>query len=239
MSERARVLFFATLRDKTGVKEISIEFPPGARIEDIKNLVIQKFPALEQNMDTNIVALNHEYASDQEIVEDGAEIAIFPPVSGGASGTEKPPTIVAIVDNAIDLNAIMAQITLPSTGGVCTFTGTVRKVTEGGIPHETEQLVYEAYRSMAEIKMLQICTEIRSRWSEVEGIAILQRIGTLMPGEVSVVVACSASHRDKGIFEAAHYGIDRLKEIVPIWKKEVSKEGEVWVEGEYYPGQGE
>ena len=91
---------------------------------------------------------------------------------------------------------------------------------------------------MAELKMLQICKEIRSRWKDVEGIAMVQRIGKLMPGTVSVVVACSSSHRDSGIFEAARYGIDRLKEIVPIWKKEVSKDGEEWMEGEYFPHTG-
>ncbi len=239
MSEHVKVLFFATLRDITGVKEAMIEFPPGARIADIKRLVIEKFPALAQNMGTNIVAMNHEYAADEQIVEDEAEIAIFPPVSGGSQAGKEPPTLVEIVDHKIDVDAVIEQVTLPTTGGACIFTGTVRAVTRRGAAHDTEHLEYEAYRDMAEIKMRQICTEIRSRWSEVEGIAIIQRIGTLMPGEVSVAVACSASHRDMGIFEAAHYGIDRLKEIVPIWKKEVSKDGEEWVEGEYYPQQGD
>jgi molybdopterin synthase catalytic subunit len=88
---------------------------------------------------------------------------------------------------------------------------------------------------MAESKLRQICEEIRSRWHDVEGIALVQRIGKLMPGTVSVVVVCSSSHRDSGIFEATRYGIDRLKEIVPVWKKEVHKGGEEWIEGEYYP----
>jgi molybdopterin synthase catalytic subunit len=87
--------------------------------------------------------------------------------------------------------------------------------------------------------MLQICTEIRSKWKEVEGIAMVQRVGYLLPGKVSVIVACAASHRDSGVFEATRYGIDRLKEIVPIWKKEVSTDREEWVEGEYFPKRGE
>lgn len=239
MSEHARVLFFATLRDTTGVKETSIDFPHGARIVDIKALVLKKFPALEQHMDTFIVAMNHEFACDEDCVIDGAEIAMFPPVSGGERNPVKTPTVVAIVDQKIDINAVVAKVTLPTTGGVCTFTGTVRGVTSRGVPHETESLEYEAYREMAEAKIWQICLEIRSRWSEVEGIAIVQRVGKLMPGEISVVVACSASHRDTGIFEAAHYGIDRLKQIVPVWKKEMSKDGEQWVEGEYLPHKGE
>jgi len=239
MSEHARVLFFATLRDRTGVKETSLEFPHGVRIVDIKRMVLQKFPVLEQHMDTLIVAMNHEFAGDEDSVMDGAEIAMFPPVSGGASNQDKSPTIATVVDYKIDINAIVAEVTRPTTGGVCIFTGTVRGVTNRGVPHETERLEYEAYQGMAETKIQQICTEIRSRWSDVEGIAIIQRIGILLPGEISVVVACSASHRDAGIFEAAHYGIDRLKEIVPVWKKEVGPAGESWVEGEYVPRAGE
>ena len=239
MSEQARVLFFATLRDRTGVKETFVEFAHGAKIAEIKSMILRKYPALEQHMDIMIVAMNHEFASDETIVPDNAEIAMFPPVSGGGADTNKPPIVVALIEGEIDLNTILAEITLPTTGGVCTFTGTVRAVTSRGDSHDTESLEYEAYRDMAEVKMHQICTEIQVKWPQVEGIAIIQRIGRLKPGEISVVVACAASHRDEGIFEAAHYGIDRLKQIVPIWKKEMGRTGEVWVEGEYIPNKGD
>jgi molybdopterin synthase catalytic subunit len=92
---------------------------------------------------------------------------------------------------------------------------------------------------MAEEKMRQVAIEIRQLWPDVEGIAIVQRIGHLVQGTPTVLIACSASHRDTGVFEATHYGIDRLKEIVPIWKKEVGPKGEAWVEGEYLPHHGE
>jgi molybdopterin synthase catalytic subunit len=239
MSDSARVLFFATLREKTGVHETMIVFPPGSHISDIKNILLMKFPALRPSMDTTIVALNHEFAFDEDLVPNEAEIAIFPPVSGGEIKGEKYPTVVKIVDHEIDINNIVAEITLSTTGATCIFTGTVREVSSRGIAHQTELLEYDAYLGMAESKLRQICLEIRSRWSEVEGIALIQRIGKLMPGTVSVVVACSSSHRDSGIFEAARYGIDRLKEIVPVWKKEVSKKGEEWIEGDYYPLRGE
>ena len=85
---------------------------------------------------------------------------------------------------------------------------------------------------MAEAKMNQIAQEMRQRWPAVEGIAIVQRIGRLEPGTPTVVVGCTAAHRDSGVFEAARYGIDRLKQIVPIWKKEVGPDGSAWVEGE-------
>ncbi|GBL18804.1 molybdopterin synthase catalytic subunit [Anaerolineaceae bacterium] len=88
---------------------------------------------------------------------------------------------------------------------------------------------------MAEEKMRQVADEIRARWPAVEGIAIVQRVGTLLPGTPTVLIACSAAHRDTGVFEAARYGIDRLKEIVPVWKKEVGPDGEQWLEGSYVP----
>src|SRR4030042_1135061 len=235
MSEHARVLFFATLRDKTGTREITIEFPTGTTISEIKKMVLEKYPSISQIMDTMIVALNHEFAVDEDVVPNEAEIAMFPPVSGGQIDEDEFPTIVAITDHELDINKILTEITEATTGGVCIFTGTVREVTSRGGDRQTEHLVYEAYQEMAEAKLLQICAEIRSRWTDIQGIALVQRVGKLMPRAVSVIVACSASHRDSGIFEAARYGIDRLKEIVPVWKKEVSKDGEEWVEGKYHP----
>ncbi len=239
MSEHARVLFFATLREKTGLRETTIEFSAGARIMDIKQMLVERFPEIKQNMETIIVAVNREFAFDEDLVVDGAEIALFPPVSGGADRMQELPIFIDIVENEIDIPGIIQRITLPSTGGTCVFTGIVRGITRREIPHQTEQLEYEAYRSMAIIKLRQIVGEIRSRWNEVEGIALVQRTGILRPGMISVVVACGGAHRDTGIFEAARYGIDRIKEIVPIWKKEISPQGEEWIEGDYHPERGE
>ena len=92
---------------------------------------------------------------------------------------------------------------------------------------------------MAIIKLEQVAIEIREKWPEIEGIAVIQRTGILPPGTPTVLVACTSPHRDNGIFEAARFGIDRLKEIVPVWKKEVSLNHEEWVEGEYIPKPGE
>jgi len=113
----------------------------------------------------------------------------------------------------------------------------VRGLTTRDDPYETVYLEYEAYQPMAELKMRQVAEEIRSRWPAVEGIAIVQRIGKLNPGTATVLIACSAAHRDTGVFEAARYGIDRLKEIVPIWKREISPSGQEWIEGHYIPGR--
>lgn len=149
------------------------------------------------------------------------------------------PTVFAVIEDEIDLNALLARITLVSTGAAAIFTGMVRGETKRGEERQTEYLEYEAYIPMAEEKMKQVADEIRAQWSAVEGIAIVQRIGMLYPKTPTVLIACTAAHRDTGVFEAARYGIDRLKEIVPIWKKEVSPDGELWIEGEYAPKAGE
>jgi len=149
------------------------------------------------------------------------------------------PTIFSITESELDLNGLLAQITLPSTGAAAIFTGMVRGETKRDDPHETVYLEYEAYVPMAEAKMKQVADEIRAKWPSVEGIAIVQRVGKLYPQTPTVLIACTAAHRDTGVFEAARYGIDRLKEIVPIWKKEFGPNGEFWVEGEYIPRPGE
>lgn len=149
------------------------------------------------------------------------------------------PTIVKITEEELDLNALLEQITLSSTGAAAIFNGTVRGITTRDATHETSYLEYEAYDTMAEAKMRQVADEIRERWPVVMGIAIVQRIGRLYPRTPTVLVACTAAHRDTGVFEAARYGIDRLKEVVPVWKKEFGPDGEAWVEGKYIPKKAE
>jgi MoaE-MoaD fusion protein len=149
------------------------------------------------------------------------------------------PTIILISQETLDLDALLAEITLPTTGAAAVFTGIVRGQTSRGKSYKTNYLDYEAYQPMAEVKMRQVAEEIRKKWPGIEGIAIVQRTGRLYPGMPSTVIACSSSHRDTGVFEAARYGIDRLKEIVPIWKKEIGSLGEQWIEGKYHPKPGE
>jgi len=232
-----KVLFFANLREKAGEKEVVLELLDDLRVAEFKKVVAETYPALGENMSTVLVSVNKEYAFDEDVIPEGAEIALFPPVSGGSDA--EPPTIFMITNDELDLNQILAQITLSSTGAACFFTGMVRGVTSRGEAHETEFLEYEAYVPMAEAKMKQVAEEIRAKWDSVEGIAIVQRIGKLYPETPTVLIACTAGHRDTGVFEAARYGIDRLKQIVPIWKKEVGPDGQEWVEGDYVPEPGE
>lgn len=230
---KIRVLFFATLKDRAGRKEATVELPENGKVGDLKTRLLEEFPGLEASLGSVLVSVNREYAFDEDIVPEGAEVALFPPVSGGLHA--EFPTVFAITEAALNLDDLVAKITLPSTGAACIFTGIVRGITTRGDGHETDHLEYEAYKPMAEAKMRHVAQEIREKWPAVEGIAIVQRIGHLQPGTPTVLIACTAGHRDTGVFEAARYGIDRLKEIVPIWKKEVGPQGEVWVEGTYFP----
>jgi len=227
-----RVLFFATFRDMAQQSALELELADGANVADLRHLLAKRFPLLAKSIPTALVAMNKQYAFDQDLIPENAEIAVFPPVSGGESDL---PTYFAVTDEALDLDALLDRITLSSTGAACVFTGMVRGQTGRDQPHETVYLEYEAYRPMAEAKMRQVADEIRQRWSAVQGIAIVQRVGRLYPRTPTVFIACTAAHRDTGVFEAARYGIDRLKEIVPVWKKEVGPNGEEWVEGDYIP----
>ena len=151
---------------------------------------------------------------------------------------KEKPQFFAILEEEIDLNDLLDKVTLTSTGAAAIFTGMVRGETDRE-NRKTEYLEYEAYKPMAEEKMKQVATEIWGRWSSVEGIAIVQRVGKLFPRTPTVLIACTAAHRDTGVFDAAKYGIDRLKEIVPVWKKEIGPDGEEWIEGNYNPSNNE
>ncbi len=144
-------------------------------------------------------------------------------------------TRCAITYDPLDLDTLVDEITTVETGAVAVFYGVVRGITNKGTHTLTDHLEYESYQEMAEEKMRQVADEIRHKWESVIGISIVQRIGRLEPRTPTVLIACSAAHRDTGVFEAARYGIDRLKQIVPVWKKEVTPTGETWVEGSYLP----
>lgn len=234
---KIRILFFATLKDRAGQSQVELVLPDGATVADLKAQVADRFPNVRSMLGHSLVSINQNYAFDEDHVPENAEVALFPPVSGGSN--EAFPTVLHVVHDPLDLDDLVAQITLPTTGAAAIFTGMVRGVTKRGDPHQTTCLEYEAYVPMAEAKMAQVAEEIRQRWPTVEGIAIVQRIGRLETGTPTVLIACTAAHRDTGVFEAARYGIDRLKEIVPIWKKEIKPDGEEWVEGEYQPKRGD
>ena len=231
---RITVLFFATLRDVVGARQLSLELDDAAgTIGRLRGELAARYPAAEDNLKVALAAINEEFAFDKDRINDGDEVAFFPPVSGGEAAR---PELFRLPREPFDHNEIVDVVSTERSGAVCMFTGTVRGQTAkaGHLPL-TDHLEYEAYEPMALAKMRQVAAEIRERWPKVEGIAIVQRIGTLKVGDNTVLCACSSPHRDDGCFEAARYGIDRLKEIVPVWKKEVGVSGASWIEGEYRP----
>lgn len=227
-----KILLFATLKDLAGKNNLTLNLPgDSGTIDDVRAALIAQYPKMEANVKAAIAAVNEEYAFAGDRVQDGDSVAFFPPVSGG-----QYPEIFQLADGPIDHDAIIAAITIPATGAVCVFSGMVRgKTDKEGMLIETESLEYEAYEPMALAKMRQVAEEIRQQWPLVQGIAIIQRVGKLNVGQNTILIACSSGHRDQGCFDASRYGIDRLKEIVPVWKKEIGAAGDVWVEGHYMP----
>jgi len=230
---QVHILLFATLKDLAGQNRLTLSLADNATVADVRQALIAQYPHMAANVNAAIAAVNEEYAFPGDAVHDGDRVAFFPPVSGGAGGY---PEIFKLAGEPINTDELIAAITIPATGAVCIFSGMVRGETDkSGAVVQTQHLEYEAYEPMALAKMRQVAAEIRQQWPLVQGIAIVQRVGQLEVGQNTILIACSSGHRDQGCFEAARYGIDRLKEIVPVWKKEVSPAGQSWVEGHYLP----
>lgn len=231
---KIEIRLFATLKDRAGRERIELTAAEPVTVESLLNAAAAEHPSLALALPSVLVAVNRAFAEPDTEIQPGDEVALFPPVSGGSDFPF--PTYFAVTTEAVDLNAVVARLSQPDVGAVVTFTGAVRGETERtGLPSQTLHLEYEAYAEMAELKLAQVAQEIWERWPLVKGIAIVQRVGKLEVGEMTTLVACAAAHRDQGAFEAARYGIDRLKQIVPVWKKEVGQDHSVWVEGDYRP----
>jgi len=229
------ILFFAHFKELAGAPQVVIRLSENATVADLKATLEASIPTLANALPTAVVAVNQEFGFDEDVIPPGAEIAIFPPVSGGSGAAIQ----VRITPDPLDLNQLTADHVDAETGAACLFVGVVRGETQRGAAHITASLEYEAYTTMAEAKLHQIGVEIQSRWPQVRQVVLVQRIGLLHPGTPSVAVICTAAHRDEGVFEAARYGIDRLKEIVPIWKREIGPDGTAWVDGDYQPQPGD
>jgi len=229
------IRLFATLKDRAGQGSVRVSVAEPATMQMVLDALAVAYPVLAPSLGTTLISVNKAFADLETAVTETDEIALFPPVSGG-SDTFPFPTHFAITTDNLDMQAIHQKLTQPDVGAIVSFSGSVRgQTTRDGLPPDTIFLEYEAYSEMAELKMAQIAHEIWERWPAVKGIAIVQRIGKLNIGESTTYVACASGHRDQGVFEATRYGIDRLKEIVPVWKKEVGPQDSVWVEGKYRP----
>lgn len=228
-SLQIRVRLFASLKDAVGQGELSRSVPEGTRVGDLLTSLFEEYPRLAGARERMVMARNHRHASPETPLADGDELALFPPLSGGRSPAAKPRFEIVTVPLSAD--DVAARVAAPEVGAITTFLGTVRDHTG---ERRVQYLEYEAYTEMAVPVLARIGEEIEARWPSIGAVAIVHRIGRLGIGEASVAIAVAASHR-KETFAACAYAIDRIKAIVPIWKKEVWSDGEEWIEGPRQP----
>ena len=229
---RARVLFFGMLKELVGMSADCAEFPEGTDLHGVFDSYARRYPALRDLARSIVMARNQEFAELSTKLAEGDEVAFLPPVSGGMAAdtveVAEDGNYYAITRHAIDVRALVARLQTGAEGAVVAFEGTVRNNTAG---RRTVCLDYEAYESMALKMMAEIGRQIAAS-NQISRIAMVHRLGRMLIGETSVAVIVTAPHR-RPAFEAALEGIDRLKKVVPIWKKEHFADGEVWVEGEW------
>ncbi len=219
-----RTRLFARLRELArGAETETLELPAGSTLTDVYEALRLRHPALP---DPGAVrpALNQEFSDWSAAVADGDEVAFVPPVSGGAHGVG---VLFELTVDPLDARRLEAAVAHKGAGAICTFTGVVRDSSRG---RSVTHLDYEAYAEMATLQMRKIGEEIAERWPEAR-VAMAHRTGRLEIGEASVVVSVSCPHRAEAI-AACKWGIDRLKESVPIWKKEHAADGTYWIEGD-------
>lgn len=212
------VLYFAAARERAGVSREFLEVPEGARVSDVLALLAARHPALTRLLPHLRVAVQQQFVGKDAPVSQDAELALIPPVAGGSPG------LFAVVDRPLVLSEVVDAVAGASVGGLVTFSGAVRDQTKG---RRVLRLEYEAYAPMAEAKLAEIGEEVANQWPGTR-LAIVHRVGTLVPGELAVVIAAGSAHR-KEAFRGCEHAIERLKQDVPIWKKEFFEDGEVWV----------
>jgi molybdopterin synthase catalytic subunit len=231
---RVRVLFFGAARE-AAADEAVLTLAAGATARQGLERVLEAYPPLRRFGASLLVAVNQEYARDLGVaLEDGDELALFPPVSGGDDG--EPPEaddaedFYELTTEPIDVAAVARRVVPRRCGATVTLDGYAREWTRG---RRTLHLVYEAYAPMALAEMRRLGEEAR-RLFPIAHVGIVHRTGRTEIGETSVVISVSAPHR-RAAFEACEWAIRELKRTVPIWKKEFFEDGEVWVEGEFAP----
>jgi molybdopterin synthase catalytic subunit len=253
---RVKILFFGAARDAVGRGEVEFVLAGTPTASGAFAQVLERFPDLQRFGRSLLFAVNQEYAAADREVNEGDELAVFPPVSGGSTketdpregtktsdpgtaGVSPASTLKATDENkkrhdffeltteAIDVGAVARRVVLPECGATVTLDGYAREWTKG---RRTLYLVYEAYAPMAQRELERLGRQAHEQF-DIAHIGVVHRTGRLEIGETSVVIAVSAPHR-RAAFAACEWAICELKRTVPIWKKEVFEDGEVWVEGE-------
>lgn len=221
---RVRVLVFGVLKELIPEPSASLELPEGARVRQMLDHYRKVFAEREALWRSLAVAVNREYVSVEHMLKDGDEVALLPPVSGGAGPH------VSIVHERIDAHTTVTSLERPEDGALVIFDGMVRNNTRG---RRTLYLIYEAYEEMALEQMRALATKAMVDFA-IRDVAIVHRLGRLEVGESSVLIAVASAHR-AAAFDACRWLIDTLKKTVPIWKKEFFEDGAVWADGEAFP----
>jgi MoaE-MoaD fusion protein len=207
---RVTVRLFAGLREHAGTGRRDVELGDGARAEDVwRALELGDEPA------GLVFAVNRAYVARDSALAEGDEVALIPPVSGGA---------FRLTEDTIDLVTVIAEVEDDRAGAIATFVGTVRAESRG---RKVIRLEYEAYEGMAENVMADLAEQLNQRY-DLCAVAITHRVGVCEIGDVSIAIAVSAPHRQDAL-AACKDAIDTLKETVPLWKKEVYEGGEEWI----------
>ena len=239
---RVHVKFFAIFRERVGVKEEWTEVADGTTAEALWQQYAGHSPQLASVRAA--YAVNQKLAKPDQVLRDGDEVGFLPPVSGGAKTLERESARkvqkprkkniradsrgkdALITHKPIDLNALVARVAFPGAGAILTFRGVVRDSAHG---KSVSHLEYEAYPGMAEQTLRDIIAEVHARWADAR-VAMAHRVGKLKIGEASLIIAVAAPHRPEA-YAASRYAIERVKHILPVWKKEFASDGDHWVEG--------
>ena len=220
---------FGSLREAFGESTLSVELAEGACVADLRDWLAKQNPLVGKLGDRLAVSINLEIAPSDAVLHDGDEVALLPPVAGGdgTRGTQATSATrrCTISDVALDEAEVVSRVDGPDVGGVVSFVGNVRDHARG---HAIEFLEYEAYPEMAEREMEKIADEAAEEWPGTR-VAIAHRVGRLEIGDAAVVVVAVSAHRAEA-FLACRFAIDTLKQRVPIWKREVAKDGAYWVD---------
>ncbi|MGH8649716.1 MAG: molybdenum cofactor biosynthesis protein [Burkholderiales bacterium] len=219
---KVQVRLFASYREAAGRDRVELELPEGGTVEAAWAAVAERYPVLRPFRPHTLVAVGQDYVAPEHPLRPGDEVCLFPPVSGGSDEAD----LYRMTEEPLSEAAVADVVAHPEAGGVVVFSGVVRNETGG---RRVKFLEYEAHAPMAEAKMREIGETVRARWAGVKAIAIAHRVGRLEIGEASVAVAVAAPHRAEA-FAACRFAIDRLKERVPMWKKEFAADGEYWVD---------
>ncbi|WP_308638659.1 molybdenum cofactor biosynthesis protein [Paenibacillus silvisoli] len=231
MSVKWNIHLFAGLSERFGQSVVTLELDqPSLTVQQLKQELSARFPESAALVKVSFMACNQAYATDEQHIHAGDELALLPPVSGGEETDVEMEQVGAdrterfyITNEPLSVEAITAMVIVPNNGAALTFTGTTREWTHGA---RTVRLEYEAYVPMAVKTLQQIGDEIEARWPGAK-VAIAHRIGVVDIAEISVVIAVSAPHRGD-CYDASRYAIERLKQIVPIWKREIWEDGSEW-----------